>query len=151
MDSSRTQLRIRLEMVDTFKDNFLSKYFTLDIRDRDPGHKCGNCWQSRTHSPTFLCVRPRHRPGTGWTSPVLRTWWPSTSACSMGGRRWRRRRGGRWGLGLSNDCSAPNESWVRGCLLICDSYLISKHRNEWSVVKGYYCCSASEVQFVCLP
>ena len=29
LDSTRTQLRVRLEMLDTFKDNFGNKYRTL--------------------------------------------------------------------------------------------------------------------------
>ena len=35
VDSARTQLRIRLEMVDTFKDNFRSKYRTLERGEED--------------------------------------------------------------------------------------------------------------------
>ena len=58
VDSARTQLRIRLEMVDTFKDNFRSKYRTLERgeEDRDPGLRCGDCGQSRdTQSHCVVC------------------------------------------------------------------------------------------------
>ena len=49
VDRSRTQLKIRLEMVETFKDNFRTKYQTLarGEEDRDPGLVCGDCGQSR--------------------------------------------------------------------------------------------------------
>ena len=45
IDSSRTQLRVRLEMLETFKDNYRSKYRTLGRgeEDRDPGLLCGDC------------------------------------------------------------------------------------------------------------
>ena len=54
VDSSRTQLRIRLQMLDTFKDNYRSKYRTLDRgeEDRDPGLQCSDCgqfWDSQSH------------------------------------------------------------------------------------------------------
>ena len=58
VDSARTQLRIRLEMVDTFKDNFCSKYRKLNRgeEDRDPGLQCGDCGQSRdTQSHCLVC------------------------------------------------------------------------------------------------
>ena len=58
IDSSRTQLRIRLEMVETFKDNFRSKYRKLarGEEDRDPGLQCGDCGQSRdTQSHCLVC------------------------------------------------------------------------------------------------
>ena len=57
-DSSRTQLIIRLEMVETFKDNFRSKYRTKDRgqEDMDPGLQCGDCDQSRdTQSHCIVC------------------------------------------------------------------------------------------------
>ena len=58
VESSRTQLRVRLEMVETFRDNFRSKYRTLDKgeEDRDPGLQCGDCGQSRdTQSHCLVC------------------------------------------------------------------------------------------------
>ena len=58
VDSCRTQLRIRLEMMDSFKDNFRSKYRTLDRgeADRDPGLQCGDCGQSRdSQSHCMVC------------------------------------------------------------------------------------------------
>ena len=49
IDSSRTQLRVRLEILETFKDNFRSKYRTLERgeEDRDPGLLCGDCGLAR--------------------------------------------------------------------------------------------------------
>ena len=45
IDSSMTQLRVRLEMLETFKDNYQSNYRTLERgeEDRDPGLVCGDC------------------------------------------------------------------------------------------------------------
>ena len=49
IDSSRTQLRVRLEMLETFKDNYRSKYRTLGRgeEDQDPGLLCGDCGLAR--------------------------------------------------------------------------------------------------------
>ena len=49
IESSRTQLRVRLEMLETFKDNYRSKYRTLGRgeEDRDPGLLCGDCGMAR--------------------------------------------------------------------------------------------------------
>ena len=49
IDSSRTQLRVRLEMLETFKDNYRSKYRTLSRgeEDQDPGLLCGDCGLAR--------------------------------------------------------------------------------------------------------
>ena len=58
VDSCHTQLRIRLEMMDTFKDNFSSKYRTLDRgeEDMDPGLLCGDFGQSRdSQSHCLVC------------------------------------------------------------------------------------------------
>ena len=49
---------LRLEMLDTFRDNFRSKYRTLDRgqEDRDPGLQCGDCGLSRdTQSHCMVC------------------------------------------------------------------------------------------------
>ena len=43
VDRSRTEFRIRTEMVKAFKDNFRSKYRTLDSEDSDPGLLCNDC------------------------------------------------------------------------------------------------------------
>ena len=76
VDSSRTQLRIRLQMLDTFKDNYRSKYRTLDRgeEDRDPGSSAVTVDSSGTLSPTAWSARPGQRPGSGSTSPVSGTW-----------------------------------------------------------------------------
>ena len=58
VDSSRTQLRIRLEMLDSFKDNYCCKYRTLDRgqEDMDPGLQCGDCGQDRdSQSHCLVC------------------------------------------------------------------------------------------------
>ena len=58
IDSSRTQLRVRLEMLETFKDNYRSKYRTLERgqEDRDPGLLCGDCGLTRdTQSHCLTC------------------------------------------------------------------------------------------------
>ena len=58
LDISMTQLTIRLEMVETFKDNFQSKYWTKDRgeEDMDPGLQCGDCGQARdTQSHCLVC------------------------------------------------------------------------------------------------
>ena len=58
VESSRTQLRIRLEMLETFKDNYRTKYRTLGRgeEDRDPGLLCGDCGESRdSQSHCLLC------------------------------------------------------------------------------------------------
>ena len=58
IESSRTQLRLRLEMVETFRDNYRSKYRTLDRgeEDRDPGLLCSHCGQCRdTQSHCIVC------------------------------------------------------------------------------------------------
>ena len=58
IESSRTQLRVRLEMVETFRDNFRLKYRTLDKgeEDSDPGLQCGDCGQDRdTQSHCLVC------------------------------------------------------------------------------------------------
>ena len=49
IESCRAQFRVRTEMVDTFRDNFRSKYRTLPRgqEDRDPGLLCGDCGQDR--------------------------------------------------------------------------------------------------------
>ena len=49
IESCRTQFRVRTEMVDTFCNNFWSKYRTLPWgqEDRDPGLLCGDCGQDR--------------------------------------------------------------------------------------------------------
>ena len=49
IESCRTQFRVRTEIVDTFRDNFRSKYRTLPRgqEDRDPGLLCGDCGQDR--------------------------------------------------------------------------------------------------------
>ena len=49
LESCRTQLRVRLEMLETFKDNYRTKYRTLGRgeEDRDPGLLCSDCGQSR--------------------------------------------------------------------------------------------------------
>ena len=49
IDSSRTQLRVRLEMLETFKDNYQSKYRTLERgeEDRDLGLVWGDCGLAR--------------------------------------------------------------------------------------------------------
>ena len=43
-------------MLDTFKDNFRTKYRTLDRgdKDRDPGLVCSDCGQSRDTQSHFL-------------------------------------------------------------------------------------------------
>ena len=58
IDSSRTQLRIRLEMLESFKDNYRTKYRTLGRgeEDRDPALACGDCGQSRdSQSHCLVC------------------------------------------------------------------------------------------------
>ena len=58
VESSRTQLRIRLEMLETFKDNYRTKYRTLGRgeEDRDPGLLCGDCGESQdSQSHCLLC------------------------------------------------------------------------------------------------
>ena len=58
VESCQTQLQIRLEMMDTFKDNYRSKNRTLDRveEDKDPGLQCGDCGQSRdTQSHCMVC------------------------------------------------------------------------------------------------
>ena len=58
IDSARTQMRVRLEMMETFKDNFRTKYRTLGRgeEDRDPGLLCDDCGQSRdSQSHCVLC------------------------------------------------------------------------------------------------
>ena len=58
VDSCRTQLRIRLELVETFKDNYRTKYRTLarGEEDKDPGLLCGDCGQSRdSQSHCLVC------------------------------------------------------------------------------------------------
>ena len=58
VESARTQLRVRLEMVETFRDNFRSKYRTLDRgeEERDAGLQCGDCGQDRdTQSHCLVC------------------------------------------------------------------------------------------------
>ena len=58
IDSSRTQLRIRLEMLESFKDNYRTKYRTLSRgqEDRDPGLRCSDCGQSRdSQSHCLVC------------------------------------------------------------------------------------------------
>ena len=58
VESSRTQLRIRLEMLETFKDNYRTKYRTLGRgeEDRDPGLLCGDCGEARdSQSHCLLC------------------------------------------------------------------------------------------------
>ena len=75
VESSRTQLRIRLEMLESFKDNYWTKYRTLGRghEDRDPGLRCGDCGQSRdsqSHCLQIWSVQPGWRPGRGWTSRV---------------------------------------------------------------------------------
>ena len=52
IDSSMTQLR--LEMLETFKDNYRSKYRTLrqGEEDRDPGPSVVTVVWPGTHSPT---------------------------------------------------------------------------------------------------
>ena len=49
IENCRTQFRVRTEMVDTFRDNFRSKYRTLPRgqEDRDPGLQCGDCGLDR--------------------------------------------------------------------------------------------------------
>ena len=59
LDSCRTQLRIRLEMLETFKDNYRTKYRTLGRgeEDRDPGLLCSDCGQSRdSQSHCLTCL-----------------------------------------------------------------------------------------------
>ena len=58
IDSSRTQMRVRLEMLDTFKDNFRTKYWTLGRgeEDMDLGLLCDDCGQSRnSQSHCVIC------------------------------------------------------------------------------------------------
>ena len=58
LDRCRTRFRIRTEMCDTFKDNFRSKYRTLERgeEDKDPGLKCEDCGQSPdSQSHCLIC------------------------------------------------------------------------------------------------
>ena len=58
VENSRTQLRIRLEMLESFKDNYRTKYRTLGRgqEDRDLGLRCGDCGQSRdSQSHCLIC------------------------------------------------------------------------------------------------
>ena len=58
VEYSRTQLRIRLEMLDSSKDNYWTKYRTLGPgqEDRDPGLRCGDCGHSRdSQSHCLVC------------------------------------------------------------------------------------------------
>ena len=58
IESSRTQLRVRLEMLETFKDNYRTQHRTLGRgqEDMDPGLLCGDCGQSRdTQSHCLIC------------------------------------------------------------------------------------------------
>ena len=59
-DRVRTEFRIRTEMVDDFKDNFIAKYRTLEKgqEDRDPGLQCDYCDvtnQARDSQAHCLC------------------------------------------------------------------------------------------------
>ena len=58
VDRSGIHLRVRLEMLETFKDNYRAKYRTLGRgeEDRDPGLACGDCGQSRdSQSHCLVC------------------------------------------------------------------------------------------------
>ena len=58
VESSRTQLRLRLEMLESFKDNYRTEYWTLGRgqEDKDPGLRCGDCGQSRdSQSHCLVC------------------------------------------------------------------------------------------------
>ena len=67
VESSRTQLRIRIKMLESLKDNYRTKYLTLSRgqKDRDPGLRCGDCGQSRDYQshclvcPAWLDTRER--------------------------------------------------------------------------------------------
>ena len=58
IDRCRTRFRIRTEMCETFKDNFRSKYRTLDRgeEDKDPGLNCEDCSQFQdSQSHCMIC------------------------------------------------------------------------------------------------
>ena len=58
IDRYQTRFRIRTEMVETFKDNFRSKYRSLDRgeEDKDLGLKCEDCSQFQdSQSHCMIC------------------------------------------------------------------------------------------------
>ena len=95
VDISRTQLQIWLEMLDNFRENYHSKFWTVGRGQEDTTGTLASSVETvdsaGTHSPTVWCVLPGQRPGTIWTSPVLGTWVYITRGSSRGGTRSRRR------------------------------------------------------------
>ena len=68
---SRTQLKVRLEMVESFKDNYRSKYRILSRgeEDRDPGLLCGD-WPVKRHTVPLSDLSSLG-PGQGQTGPRM--------------------------------------------------------------------------------
>ena len=117
LDSCRTQLRVCLEMLETFKDNQRKKYLGRGEEDKGPGPALQWLWTVTWQSVTLQCTvspgRPGRRQERDWISRVSVTSSCTSSECYEDGKSWRMRRGRKRGRGKGEERAGEDRTRTR--------------------------------------